>query len=71
MNIATALNDKGQAHVAAELARMGLSWDVQATCTEIEEMADFCNVLDLGEVKYETPKGDIYIKDDMVMTDAV
>ena len=30
------LNDEGQAHVAAELTRHGIDWDVSAVCTEIE-----------------------------------
>lgn len=67
--IATALNDKGQAHVIAEIARLGLDWDAQATMTEIENMPDFHNVLTVGEVKLETPRGDIYINRDMVMTE--
>lgn len=69
--IATALNAKGQAHVTAELARLGLNWNVDATMTEIESMPDFGNVLTVGEVKYETPNGDIYIKAEMVMTESV
>lgn len=69
--IATALNAKGQAHVGAELARLGLNWSVDATMTEIENMPDFGNVLTVGEVKYETPNGDIYIKADMVMTESI
>ena len=31
------LNDEGQAHVAAELKRHGIDWDVSAVCTEIED----------------------------------
>ena len=65
--IATALNNKGQTHVASELARMGLKWDTQATCAEIEDMSDFCFVLERGEVQYETPNVSIYISADMVM----
>lgn len=69
--IATALNAQGQAHVVAELARLGLNWNADATMTEIENMPDFGNVLTVGEVKYETPNGDIYVKSDMVMTESV
>lgn len=69
--IATALNDKGQARVIAEMARLGLNWDADATMTEIENMPDFGNVLTVGEVKYETPRGDIYISASMVVTEAV
>lgn len=69
--IATALNTVGQAHVTAEIARLGLAWKPEAAMTEIENMTDFQNVLTVGEVKFETPKGDIYIKADMVMTEAV
>ena len=71
MEIATALNTNGQNHVAAELDRLGLDWNVDATMSEIEIMADFQNVLIVGEVKYETPRGDIYITADMVMTEEV
>jgi len=69
--VATALNDAGQTHVANELNGLGLSWDIQATCSEIEEMPDFQNVLTVGTVKYETPNGDIYISASMVMTEEV
>ena len=31
------LNDEGQAHVAAELKRHGIDWDVSAVCSEIED----------------------------------
>ena len=72
MIVATALNDAGQAHVTAELIRLGLdAWDAQGTCADIEEMPDFCHVLDRGEVLYETPRGPIYIKASMVMTEDV
>lgn len=69
--IETALNDAGMTHLAAELARLGFSWDVDATAAEIEQMADFCHVLARGEVMYETPRGPIYIKSSMVMTEDV
>ena len=35
------LNDEGQAHVAAELKRHGIDWDVSAVCSEIEEGRGF------------------------------
>jgi len=35
--IPVCLSDKGQAHVAAELARHGIDWDVSAVCSEIED----------------------------------
>ena len=35
--IPTCLNEIGQAHVAAELTRHGISWDVSAVCSEIED----------------------------------
>ena len=33
----TCLNEIGQAHVAAELKRHGIDWDLSAVCTEIED----------------------------------
>ena len=68
---ATALNDQGQAHVTAEISRLGLGWNSDATMREIEDMPHFQDVLTVGEVKYETPRGDIYIKASMVMTEEV
>jgi hypothetical protein len=35
--IPTCLNEIGQAHVAAELTRHGIDWDVSAVCSEIED----------------------------------
>ena len=35
--IPVCLSDKGQAHVAAELTRHGIDWDVSAVCSEIED----------------------------------
>jgi hypothetical protein len=35
--IPVCLNDEGQAHVAAELKRHGIDWDVSAVCSEIED----------------------------------
>ena len=35
------LNDEGQAHVAAELKRHNIDWDVSAVCSEIEEGRGF------------------------------
>lgn len=69
--IPTALNAAGQAHVAKELSRLGLAWDLSATCAEIENMIDFCDILDCGEVFLETPLGVIYISASMVMTEDV
>ena len=38
------LNDAGQAHVGAELERLGLDWDVSATCSDIEDKLSFGNL---------------------------
>lgn len=38
---ATALNTAGQTHVASEIERLGLGWDVDSTLTEIEGEAGF------------------------------
>jgi len=35
--IPVCLNDEGQAHVAAELKRHNIDWDVSAVCSEIED----------------------------------
>ena len=35
--IPTCLNEIGQAHVADELKRHGIDWDLSAVCTEIED----------------------------------
>lgn len=35
------LNEAGQAHVRAELERLGLDWDVSATCSDIEGKISF------------------------------
>ena len=35
--IPVCLSDEGQAHVAAELTRHGIDWDVSAVCSEIED----------------------------------
>ena len=35
--IPVCLSDEGQAHVAAELKRHGIDWDVSAVCSEIED----------------------------------
>ncbi len=59
------------ATVAAEMERMGLKWSLDGTCAEIESMSDFCKVLERGEVIYETPRGNVYIAADMVMTEAL
>ena len=69
--IATALNAAGQKHVTAEINRLGLAWDADATMAEIENMPDFQNALTLSDVKFETPKGDIYITSAMVMTEEI
>ena len=39
--IPVCLNDEGQAHVAAELKRHNIDWDVSAVCLEIEEGRGF------------------------------
>jgi hypothetical protein len=39
--IPVCLSDEGQAHVAAELKRHGIDWDVSAVCSEIEEGRGF------------------------------
>jgi len=39
--IPVCLNDKGQSHVAAELKRHNIDWDVSAVCSEIEEGRGF------------------------------
>ena len=39
--IPVCLNDEGQAHVAAELKRHNIDWDVSAVCSEIEEGRGF------------------------------
>jgi len=69
--LATALNNAGQAHVVAELARLELDWNADATMVEIEIMPDFQNVLTVGQVKLETPSGDIYISRNMVLIEEV
>ena len=35
--IPVCLSDEGQSHVAAELKRHGIDWDLGAVCTEIED----------------------------------
>lgn len=40
----TALNADGQDHVGRELERIGLDWDVQATCDSIEQTVSFSEV---------------------------
>lgn len=35
------LNETGRKHVAEELARLDLSWDVAATCSDIENKISF------------------------------
>jgi len=35
--IPVCLNDEGQSHVAAELKRHNIDWDVSAVCSEIED----------------------------------
>ena len=42
--IPTCLNDKGQAHVAAELKRIGIDWDVEAVCSDIEQKNGFMDM---------------------------
>lgn len=69
--VATALNDAGQAHVMAEISRLDMGYNADATMGEIENMPDFQNVLKVGAVKLETPRGDIYITAAMVRTEEV
>ena len=38
------LNEAGQAHVSAELQRIGLDWDVSGVCSEIEQKIGFMNM---------------------------
>ena len=42
--IPTCLNDEGQAHVSAELERIGLDWDVSGVCSEIEQKIGFMHM---------------------------
>ncbi len=61
--IATSLNKSGQQHVADELKRLGLEWDLDATCSEIEEKSSFMS-LEYGfddAMYYDTVKGQIEI----------
>ena len=51
--IATCLNDAGQAHVAAELKRLGLDWSVSGTCSEIEGKPGFMEITFGGSYDYE------------------
>ena len=50
---ATGLNDAGQAHVAAELDRLGLDWSVSGTCSEIEGKPGFMALTSGGSYDYE------------------
>ncbi|MTH94985.1 hypothetical protein [Roseibium sp. RKSG952] len=38
------LNEAGVAHVAAELKRLGLEWDLSATCSAIEGTPGFMDL---------------------------
>ena len=42
--IPTCLNDEGQAHISAELKRIGLDWDVSAVCSDIEQKNGFMHM---------------------------
>lgn len=47
------LNEAGVAHVAEELKRLGLDWDVSATCSEIAEKPGFMDMDQDGSYEYE------------------
>lgn len=50
---ASNLNETGASHVANELHRLGLDWDVSATCSEIEEKQGFMELEPSGWYDYE------------------
>ena len=52
--VPTTLNEAGRKHVASELARLGLNWDVDATIEDITSKPSF-NMLEPGgwECEYE------------------
>ena len=50
---ASCLNEAGQAHVAAELNRLGLNWSVSGTCSEIEDKPGFMDLTSGSSYDYE------------------
>lgn len=53
MKFARNLNEAGQKHVAEELDRLNLSWDVDATCSDIEQKISFSDLEQGGSMEYE------------------
>lgn len=51
--IPTCLNEEGQAHVADELQRIGLDWDVSAVCSEIEQKNGFMHMRPNSDDTYD------------------
>lgn len=51
--IATGLNAAGQAHVAAELARLNLDWSLEGTCGDIENREGFMGLQPGQSYDYE------------------
>lgn len=50
---ASNLNESGVAHVASELDRLGLDWDVSATCSDIEQKPGFMGMEPDDRYDYE------------------
>ncbi|WP_208981058.1 hypothetical protein, partial [Pannonibacter sp. CS1GBFMT1] len=53
------LNEAGVAHVAEELKRLGLDWDVASTCDEIEKKPGFLDMYPDGSYEYEISNNDV------------
>ena len=53
IHFASCLNEAGQAHVAAELNRLGLNWSVSGTCSEIEDKPGFMDLTSGSSYDYE------------------